>query len=448
MPHASPRRLAALTLSCLLTVGGSAAFAPASSAADAEIGITSSLVGPSAATESARAAGQYLNALVGGEVLARGESITSEFENYSFVMQTDGNAVIYDFNGRPTWSTGTQGSGDRLAMQNDGNVVIYSAEGRPVWSTGTSGNPGSLLIIQDDGNLVVYRADNSAAWASSQQTQPSAIGDTLNGGGELQTDRQLTSNDSGSRAVMQADGNFVVYSGGAARWSAGTSGSGNRLAMQSDGNAVVYSAGGSVRWQSGTSGNPGARMVMQNDGNLVIYGANGRALWSSTAPSAPAPTPTPQFGDVLPGGAELRSGQQLVSSNGGSRAAMQSDGNFVVYTGSRVRWSAGTSGPGNRLAMQSDGNAVVYSAANRVLWQTGTSGRPGARMVMQNDGNLVVYSTSNAVLWSSNPGNVVNCDSFRSQAEAQAWFERYRGYNDPGDLDRNNDGRACEDFRY
>lgn len=39
-----------------------------------------------------------------------------------------------------------------------------------------------------------------------------------------------------------------------------------------------------------------------------------------------------------------------------------------------------------------------------------------------------------------------NCDDFASQAEAQSYFENTGGNNGPEeDLDRNNNGEACED---
>lgn len=45
----------------------------------------------------------------------------------------------------------------------------------------------------------------------------------------------------------------------------------------------------------------------------------------------------------------------------------------------------------------------------------------------------------------SNPGDSVNCSDFATQAQAQAWFDRYRpAYGDVAKLDGNNDGRACE----
>ena len=51
--------------------------------------------------------------------------------------------------------------------------------------------------------------------------------------------------------------------------------------MQGDGNFVLYSSSGSALWSSGTAGNTGASLDVQNDGNVVIYSASGAALWAT-----------------------------------------------------------------------------------------------------------------------------------------------------------------------
>ncbi len=61
-----------------------------------------------------------------------------------------------------------------------------------------------------------------------------------------------------------------------------------RAVMQGDGNFVVYGAGGGAIWQSGSGGTgDGGFAAMQADGNFVVYSAEGRPLFStSTAPSS------------------------------------------------------------------------------------------------------------------------------------------------------------------
>jgi hypothetical protein len=57
-----------------------------------------------------------------------------------------------------------------------------------------------------------------------------------------------------AEAVMQADGNFVIYD------------------IQ-DGSAVPV-------WSTSTAGNPGAYLTEPDDGNMVIYSASTTVLWS------------------------------------------------------------------------------------------------------------------------------------------------------------------------
>jgi hypothetical protein len=57
------------------------------------------------------------------------------------VMQGDGNLVLYDANGTPTWNTQTSGVGIgpwEVVMQTDGNLVLYATNGYS-WASNTSG---------------------------------------------------------------------------------------------------------------------------------------------------------------------------------------------------------------------------------------------------------------------------------------------------------------------
>lgn len=81
--------------------------------------------------------------------------------------------------------------------------------------------------------------------------------------------------------VMQRDCNLVLYNGPIPLWASGTNGRGAACSavMQNDGNFVVYTTNRLPVWASWTQGNPGAWLHMQDDGNAVIY--TKRALWAS-----------------------------------------------------------------------------------------------------------------------------------------------------------------------
>lgn len=109
-------------------------------------------------------------------------------------------------------------------------------------------------------------------------------------------------------------------------------------------------------------------------------------------------------GAVLRPGERLRPGHRLTSPSGRYRAALQSDGNFVVYQGSRVLWHSRTNGrPDTTVVVQGDGNLVAYAPWGQPLWHTATHRNPGARLAMQDDGNLVVYRPDNRPLWHTGP---------------------------------------------
>lgn len=174
--------------------------------------------------------------------------------NASFVvMQSDGNLVEYDKSGNPLWSTNTSGGGNQIQLQTDGNLVMYSSGGQPLWFTSTSQIPNHLSYV----NISL-----------------SSIGLIFPGQAIQTANRQYT-------AVLQYDGNFVVYKNSQAIWSTQTYGKNVAFgAMQSDGNFVLYSPSGTAVWYTRTAGSTSS-MVMQPDGNLVIYGADGSPTWAS-----------------------------------------------------------------------------------------------------------------------------------------------------------------------
>jgi hypothetical protein len=97
-----------------------------------------------------------------GERLNRGQSIstvTNAMSLAQFIMQNDGNLVLYStFAGRTRvcWASGTNGRGGIFVeYQQDGNLVIYNASMRPVWASNTAGTGGTNTNINDFGQVWV-----------------------------------------------------------------------------------------------------------------------------------------------------------------------------------------------------------------------------------------------------------------------------------------------------
>lgn len=93
--------------------------------------------------------------------------------------------------------------------------------------------------------------------------------------------QSLTSCDGRFTLALQHDGNLVLTQTGTPIWATATSGRGTVLAiMQRDGNFVIYDSAGAPVWSTGTNPN-GSTLAVQNDGNTVVYSAAAQPLWSS-----------------------------------------------------------------------------------------------------------------------------------------------------------------------
>jgi hypothetical protein len=110
---------------------------------------------------------------------------------------------------------------------------------------------------------------------------PPACG-TLTANHSLAANQSLSSCDGRFTLNLQGDGNLVLREGSSALWASNTVNSAAVTAvMQGDGNFVLYTSAGSPVWASGTAGNTGAKLTLQNDGNLVLASASGATLWST-----------------------------------------------------------------------------------------------------------------------------------------------------------------------
>jgi hypothetical protein len=111
--------------------------------------------------------------------------------------------------------------------------------------------------------------------------QPGGCGQMVGGQG-LMSGESLSSCDGRFKLFMQYDGNLVLYQGGAAIWATNSWGStGYGAVMQTDGNFVLYDVNQRALFASNTWGQSGNTLALQNDGNLVVYRSSGSPVWAS-----------------------------------------------------------------------------------------------------------------------------------------------------------------------
>jgi hypothetical protein len=194
-----------------------------------------------------------------------------------FVMQGDGNLVLYD-HGKPSWSSGTSGqncSSRRCVaiFQGDGNFVIYNGSAA-IWNSGTAGHPDAQLILSNESpHLQIVASDGSLLWPQSFALDA----------GSFVLAQNKTFNFGPLSFVMQGDGNLVLYKNGAPMWSSNTQGqnctSGRCVTVfQGDGNLVVYN-GQTPLWNSRTQGHAWAQLTFSAQFPYVQIVASGQTLW-------------------------------------------------------------------------------------------------------------------------------------------------------------------------
>ena len=106
---------------------------------------------------------------------------------------------------------------------------------------------------------------------------------------------------------------------------------------------------------------------------------------------------------------------ELYSDTNACFAAMQQDGNLVIYKGAAL-WASNTVGFGAgapyKWWMQANGNVVAHDRNGTPVWATNTNGLgAGApyRLDMGDECALVVYDKNDAVIWTSKRGALQDC---------------------------------------
>jgi len=110
----------------------------------------------------------------------------------------------------------------------------------------------------------------------------------LKAGTSLNQGQSLMSANKKYEAILQLDGNFVLYENKSDRikpiWSSRGTKKGNyKLTMRKDGNLVITNWNKKIIWNTKTKGKgkKGHLLFLENDGNLSIYDGKGNQTWST-----------------------------------------------------------------------------------------------------------------------------------------------------------------------
>ncbi|MEM9887271.1 MAG: hypothetical protein AAF849_15365 [Bacteroidota bacterium] len=108
---------------------------------------------------------------------------------------------------------------------------------------------------------------------------------------------------------------------------------------------------------------------------------------------------TKTYRNTLRSGQSLSKGEEMRSSSGDFRLALQKDGN-LMFTNRQMQflWAKGRGKNATKLTLR-DGNLVLLDVSGNVAWESGTSS--AAKLTVKNSGELLLTDSSGSKVWSS-----------------------------------------------
>lgn len=234
-----------------------------------------------------------------GDRLTPGEVLVSDDNRHRLVLQTDGNLVLYAWDGMPTqrqlvlFSTDTVGQSMReLIMQADGNLVLYRTDGSVAWQSGTPGRAVDFAVLQNDGNFVIYK-DPSAVFSLGtgvHRSMASTVSDRRDAGPDRDRARlsygTYLRSPSGTYTLVVdvtpptgCDCDLAwIYSAAGARPTL-VAGGPKLSAIEVTTDALRFGDGPGVLYQREAGAAPLAALILGDDGVLRLLDAELRVVW-------------------------------------------------------------------------------------------------------------------------------------------------------------------------
>ncbi|GCE51296.1 D-mannose binding lectin [Thermosporothrix hazakensis] len=211
--------------------------------------------------------------------------------------------------------------------------------------------------------------------------------------------------------LKMEDGMLALYASETQVWYAPVITRDGYAVMQGDGNLVIYSEGVPV-WASHTDGYPGSCLLLGANGTMAIskgsttvdgggcsavdliwrtksYTENPDELLREFVPCEDILL-TGELGDVH----GLAPGQCLSTPTGGTTLAMEQNGNLSLYHGKALIWENNKSDHReSTLQMQGDGNLVTYDRYGQPTWASGSAYYHGSCLKVE-EWTIAIYARS------------------------------------------------------
>ncbi len=234
-------------------------------------------------------------------------------------------------------------------------------------------------------------------------------------GGSIRFGQRLTSANGQWYLTLSSTGNARVINAtsGAYHWVSNLRplpGANSHLDLDANGALSLRDAAGTVRWTSGTVGEPSDQLRLTDAGSLELRSKGDLLLWSNTPNGVDTQgTRTVNHTDTLGAGQSMTSTQTIWSSDFAWKLGIDSSCRMaitrasdskVVWTSPNTKVTGGCASTGF-ITEQTDGNFAIYQNAQTPLWWSNVTQVDGGRAVLGTDGRIVNLSTSGSARWSS-----------------------------------------------
>jgi hypothetical protein len=336
-------------------------------------------------------------------------SAESRLQARYFLNLTGGKLVLTEQsangNSYSRWTTNyasTDNGPYQAVLRTGGELQILSKDDIVVWSSGVSyGAYGQTkLVLNIDGSLTISDDSGLVLWnAPNTQELPNV----LRVGEYLCPDRSLVNGQ--ARALMQQDGNFVIYitqtwvessikkESSSPVWASQiVRGNGQFCVTLKSNCNLIYVENKNISverrdvWESRTAldhDSADCTLTLGDDQNMKLFNGEGSKIWESGTAA--------KTNVLLSGGTLLSKGRALV--NGQFKLAMDPSGNLVYYKSGVTLWSTQTFGNGYYAFLASKGNLQVLSTRDEVVWSLQQqNGCDPMSLVVQDRGNLEIQN--------------------------------------------------------
>lgn len=265
---------------------------------------------------------------------------------------------------------------------------------------------------------IIFSVVTTSALARSVLTKDMVLG----------KNEALVSDNKRFMAILQEDGNFVIYDTRLKNpsWQSNTSDA-VKLVMNSTGVLALLNSEDNVVWESSGTTQANAFLTLRDNGDMVLQNPDLTVYWRTDTKADGILEPETRLTPLM--NEKVCSPESCIPSGGSTPSyfALHSSGTLALRSnnGKTTYWAQGNQSGSDYVIMQGgDGNLVLRKGDNgqTVVWHAGIDNNPYAFLVVGSD-TLTIYTKDAVPLWSTTYTKKRHCHKFNFTCKADKEFK-------------------------